>query len=549
MNPERQGGLLVSKKFWTIALLILVLLVPLVVRLRLLGMPLERDEGEFAYAAQLLLHGDSPYQGAYNTGLKLPGTVAGYAVSMAVFGQTATAIHLGVVFINLATALLLFVLGKRIAGAAAGVVAAGVFSWMSINPEVLGLAAHATHFVMLPAVAGLLLLQDVSTTTSARKIFCAGFLLGLAFVAKQTGAFFCLFGAIWMIWWEFFQAERRWKRLSCRLLWLALGGTIPFALTCLIVAANGDFGRFWFWAFEYARAHGSVFSFREGLEWMRASLQSEFDSAPGLWSLALLGLVLLIFNPAWKRWRFFIFGLAVFSFLAICPGGYFREHYFIQLLPVTGLLVAVVFRTISDFFAKASHPKLTVIASLLVGAAMLQELIDGSHIYFFFTPEEVCRTIYPNNPFVEAIEVGDYLEKHCPPDRRIAVLGSEPEIFFYSRLRSATGYICTYPLMEKQPYAAAMREEMVGQIKQAAPAYVVFVNVHCSWMQDATPPDPGAFQWFETYRAEHLQLVGVVDIPTHGPTVYQWIDSGSNLSLPKSTIWLAVFKERDTARD
>jgi hypothetical protein len=42
------------------------------IRFRLRDMPLERDEGEYAYAGQLLLEGIPPYQLAYN--MKLPGT-------------------------------------------------------------------------------------------------------------------------------------------------------------------------------------------------------------------------------------------------------------------------------------------------------------------------------------------------------------------------------------------------------------------------------------------------------------------------------------------
>src|ERR1700678_1899658 len=41
------------------------------VRWRLLGMPLERDEGEYAYAGQLFLQGIPPYQLAWN--MKFPG--------------------------------------------------------------------------------------------------------------------------------------------------------------------------------------------------------------------------------------------------------------------------------------------------------------------------------------------------------------------------------------------------------------------------------------------------------------------------------------------
>ena len=40
------------------------------IRIRLLGIPLERDEGEYAYAGQLMLQGIPPYEFAYN--MKLP---------------------------------------------------------------------------------------------------------------------------------------------------------------------------------------------------------------------------------------------------------------------------------------------------------------------------------------------------------------------------------------------------------------------------------------------------------------------------------------------
>lgn len=42
------------------------------VRVRLLNLPLERDEGEYAYAGQLILEGVPPYKEAWN--MKLPGT-------------------------------------------------------------------------------------------------------------------------------------------------------------------------------------------------------------------------------------------------------------------------------------------------------------------------------------------------------------------------------------------------------------------------------------------------------------------------------------------
>src|SRR5436190_13865883 len=90
------------------------------IRIRLLGIPLERDEGEYAYAGQLILQGIPPYELAYN--MKFPGTYAAYAVIMAIFGQTIVGIHIGLLLINAATMLVIFFIGQRLFGLPAGVV-------------------------------------------------------------------------------------------------------------------------------------------------------------------------------------------------------------------------------------------------------------------------------------------------------------------------------------------------------------------------------------------------------------------------------------------
>jgi len=126
---------------WTIVSLIVVLGIVATIRVRLLDLPLERDEGEFAYAAQLLLQGVSPFDWAYNAMLKLPGTFVSYALSMAVVGQTAAGIHAGLLLVNLANSVLVFLLGRRIAGDGGGVVAAGIFALLALTPATLGLAA------------------------------------------------------------------------------------------------------------------------------------------------------------------------------------------------------------------------------------------------------------------------------------------------------------------------------------------------------------------------------------------------------------------------
>ena len=85
-------------RHWTWWLMLAVLLLVAVIRLRLLNFPLERDEGEYAYAGQLMLQGIPPYELAYN--MKFPGVYAAYALIMAVFGETPAGIHLGILCVT-----------------------------------------------------------------------------------------------------------------------------------------------------------------------------------------------------------------------------------------------------------------------------------------------------------------------------------------------------------------------------------------------------------------------------------------------------------------
>src|SRR5207249_7485920 len=92
------------------------------VRVRLLPLPLERDEGEYAYIGHLMSQGIAPYKLAYS--MKFPGTAAAYALLMSIFGQTIGGIHLGLLIANLITIALVFLLGQRLLGTIAGVTAA-----------------------------------------------------------------------------------------------------------------------------------------------------------------------------------------------------------------------------------------------------------------------------------------------------------------------------------------------------------------------------------------------------------------------------------------
>ena len=174
------------------ALLAAALLFAAYVRVRLREFPLERDEGEFAYAGQLILQGVPPYKLAYN--MKLPGTYVAYAALMGVFGQTTAGIHVGLLAVNLATIVLLYRFVRELFGPFSAGMAAVAYSILSVSQALLGMAAHATHFVAFFGLAGTYLLWRHLQSGRWWQAAVSGLLMGTAFLMKQQGVFLMIFG-------------------------------------------------------------------------------------------------------------------------------------------------------------------------------------------------------------------------------------------------------------------------------------------------------------------------------------------------------------------
>ena len=73
------------------------------------------------------------------------------------------------------------------------------------------------------------------------------------------------------------------------------------------------------------------------------------------------------------------------------------------------------------------------------------------------------RQLYRGNPSRTPSRSRANIRERSAPADRIAVLGSAPEIYFYSGRRAATGYLHTSPLMEAQPYADGWSRKLGSQ--------------------------------------------------------------------------------------
>ncbi|HZV06461.1 MAG TPA: glycosyltransferase family 39 protein [Gemmataceae bacterium] len=514
----------------------LIVLVVAGLRLRLQETPLERDEGEYAYVGQLILRGELPYQRAYT--MKFPGTHYAYALILAIFGQTDVGIHQGLLVVNAASIVLIFLLASRLFDPSAGLSAAAAFGVLSLSNSMLGFTANTEHFVVLPMLGGTLLLVRGVEECQRVLFLGAGVLLGLAVLMKQHAAVFVAFGAVFLV----VRGGLAWRQTLLRGLLFALGVALPIGVLFLYLWAKGAFAPFWFWTVIYAQHYTSMATFDQGIKSLAFQAAQISGSSVSLWALAALG----AFTAFWVKGRrdrvLFLFLFTTFSFLAVCPGLLFREHYFLLFVPAASLLAGAGAAFVGRFrFSSLSASQATACVTI---AAIAVALLQQRAYFFGDSPQVMARKIYWNNPFEETKEIAQYVRANSDPDDRIAVLGSEPQIYFYADRQSATPFLYVYPLTEPQPYALEMQKDMIAQIEREEPRFLVAVNVSASWIR--LPNSSPLFKWINQYVPAHYRCVGVADKISETFTAYRWGDEAARYQ-PFSQIRVLLF-ERTASR-
>ena len=621
------------------AILALAITVPFLIRLRLLATPFERDEGEYAYAGQLLLDGIPPFAQAFN--MKMPGIYAAYAAVMALFGQTVIGVHLGLLLVQGGVLGCVFLLGRRLGGTRCGATAAAFYGILSLSITVLGLFPNAEFWVLLPALAGLTALLAYAEQKRWSTLFLAGILLGTGFILKQHGIAFVACGAVFVVWHSWTSRCRkdeprgaapnpagegkaiprplmtgrdvdafpslsandtqhasvnvaaqplgglegplprqqgrggsatttsvpnapggRWRSsatrsrpapsvsgsLLTRLGVFLVGALLPFLLVCAWMAYAGVFGRFWFWTFTYAREYVGQVTPLQGLRNLATELGSILTASPLIWGLAALGLVGLPGNRTQRApQRFFPAMFLLFGFLATCPGLFFRQHYFILLLPAVALLAALGLDTLEQRLSARFNQRLgNFIFLLLLTAACALPLLREQAPFFRLSPPQVSRLAYGGDPFPESEVIATWIRNHTQPDDRIAVIGSEPQLYFLAHRKAATGFIYMYPLMEEQTFARDMQDSFIRDLEKTAPKVLVYVNTTTSWLMRPKSAQR-LFEWLDPVLRTYYEPILFADIRAIDRTDYVWGEKASRYA-PRGKSWVGVFRLRTPAQ-
>jgi 4-amino-4-deoxy-L-arabinose transferase-like glycosyltransferase len=520
--------------------LFIILLFVIIVRVRIIDIPLERDEGTYANNAMAMLEGSPPYDEAYD--IKLPGLFAVYAIILTVFGKTATGIHTGLLIFNILTVLLIFYLGKRLYDPITGTMAAACYAILSLSQKVNGFTANAEPLAVLPTLGGIIMLLKALETRQKKDFFLCGLLLGTAFVIKQTIALFIAFSGLYIIYTYIKNRPADLKRCIKEILMYSAGVFAPYTFICIALYFAGVFESFWFWTITWPSNYVSSVPLATGMQYFLMTTGSILQSQLLIWILALAGLLSMIWDRVNRKRAGFIIGFFIVSVLAISVGLWFYTHYFIFLLPVLSILAAIGVNAISRLFKKGDRILFkTGIPVLLITVSILFMIYKERHYLFTDTTTAILKKSYLQNPFAESVDIGNYINERTDPDDKIAVLGSEPQIYFYSKRRSASKHTMMYTITGGAAHIPTIQRELIDDITAARPKYMVYVNIQTSW---GNPPSDSFFSWMQNYTSANYDVVGLIELVSPAITNYYWEEAAARRTPPADN-WLLVFKRKE----
>lgn len=529
---------------WPWAVLALTLLFLVGVRLRLLDVPLERDEGGFAYIGKMMFEGQNLYTDLYDS--KLPGLYALYGAFVHLFGYSASGVHFGLLLCNATATVLLFFLGKKLYDAGVAAWAVAVFALMSTSLNVLGFAAHATQLLLPFVLAALWLLARELERPGLRPwaVLLAGGLLSLAFLVKQQAVFFMPLAALWL-WFALRERGGDLRLCAKSVLLLAAGAVLPFAVVAAYMAAAGRFGAFWFWTYELPGNLSAAYGTGEKLGLFVGMTRVVMRSGHwALWLLAALGLVAL-WRSAWGFSRkIFATFYPLLTFGAVLMGAAYYPHYWVLMLPGVALLAGLMARHLSH------KPLIVKVMSGLLLLVMLWAFGSNAAYYLSDDHTRVLRRAYTANPFPECAAIGAELKKRSVSGDEMLVFGAEPELLVSSGLPSVTGHIFPYHLLDGQPYNTEFQHELLKSVYDREPRFVAVFTGGTSWLfRDVAAGN----HWIDRLSAPvfdnpKYRRICIVDI-FNNKTVMKW--DGELVGFKpssKAQIWVYEHNGRRTRR-
>jgi 4-amino-4-deoxy-L-arabinose transferase-like glycosyltransferase len=491
-------------------------LVTFVLRWRLLDIPLERDEGGFAYMGYTWLNG-TPLFSDY-VDVKPPMIYILYGIFEGLFGATPKGIHTGLFIFNLGFTITFYFYIKKKFSFGTAVISSLVFIFLSALPNVFGFAAHATQLLLWPAIAGIWLTDYSLEKSKIHYLVPAGFLLGMAFLVKQQAIGFMLLAGFYLTYLTLIK-DKNWKRWLFTGSILTISALSPYLICIIWFYFSGNLNNFWYWTYVWpaqfaATQTGNIDVFKMMYNMVTNNIEI-------FWYLGLSGVILSCLDQWSAENKVFTVLLAIFGFISLSVGFHYYPHYFVVLLPAISLGVGLAFHFTYRILSRFTQNTIFTYPAMIFAFILLfYKQYTPQKNYFTKTKKaDIVRQVYGTNPFQESYILGNKIKSMSKSGDSILVLGSEPELLFYAKLPTISQHMHYYQLVDGGPQNDSLQTELITKVEKSKPRFLVFARSGFSWL--VKDPNNQLFQWvnklFQSYN-----LKGVINIYKNNPSEYYW---------------------------
>jgi hypothetical protein len=465
--------------------LVLIAFLCVIVRLNVLDIPLNRDEGGFAFFGQLLHQGGALYQDGFDH--KPPGIWLWYWLLSSIVDFDAVRLHVVLLVYNLITLFVLVLGTSRFFSVATGLWAGLIYAVASSSWQIEGFSASAEMFMLLPILGSLFLCMLGMERQTWPPLFASGLLAAWCFWIKQPALVISCFLVLFILvgslrdssFGESFK-DRLIKGVKLAIVF-GLGIAIPSILLCGYFAVEGRWHEFIYWSFTHSLDYAVTFSLSTYLHSIGMRLLGTMSANPFAWALAVGTCLILPFYRL--REGLIVAGFFLSSLVSACHSPFMYRHYMALVIPALSLAAGVGASALVDRFT-GNKTLRALAAAVLVILVAVGPVVRDRHYYLYNTPFETSRRMFDLNPFPESPVVAAYLKERTQPSDRILILGSEPQILVLADRPSATRHVFFYQVVGPYKRAGRFQQEVLQDIAKNRPRYVVAVSLDVSWLSD-----------------------------------------------------------------
>lgn len=450
------------------AALLLVMLFAIVYRAPLLSVPLERDEGEYAYIAWRMGHWELPYRDWFDQ--KPPGVFLVYRAALALPLDPTVAIHLaGAVFCGLAACALFFA-ASAIMGISGGLLGALIYIVIVSDPFVQGTASNTEIFMLFPLIAAHAVFLHLlfKGQRNQRSAIAVGILCGIASIFKQVAVFDLAF---FLMAYPLLGQGGRLRDAVWMLLRSGLGFVMSWAVISAYFAAHGGFGQFLDAVLLHNLSYVSNVPLSERLGNLSYALSRMLPTQGIVWLGAVFGAAFVLVKKIGRGRAAYLLGWLGAGAAGASASGYYFEHYFQPMLAPMAMMLALGLDEVRGRFRLKSVPGQFIIIAMLLA----QPLSGYMPFVFNYSPREAAAAIYPENLFADMPAIARHIAALTGPEDTVFVMGSEAELYFHAGRRSASRYIFLFPLYGNYPDALERQMDVMREIERNRPRAIVYI--------------------------------------------------------------------------